>query len=115
MKSEKGVMLIEAIMAMALLGIIAVTLLAGTATAAKARTTADERSAAKVLAETVIEEIKKLDYAPAYSLAVAPEFAGYNIEISVASIMLNSLQRVSVAVEHRGRVVLTLESYKSNR
>jgi hypothetical protein len=115
MKSEKGVMLIQAIVAMALLGIIGVTLLSGTATTATARVTADERSAAKVLAESVIEEIKKEGYASSYDITVPPEFAGYDIELSVESLMLNSLQSVSVAVEHRGRVVLTLETYKSNR
>ena len=115
MKSEKGVMLIEAMVAMALLGIIGVALLSGTATTSTARITADERSAAKILAETVIEEIKKLDYDSSYDVEVPPEFPGYAVDITVQSLMTNNLQSIMVAVEHRDKVVLTLETYKSNR
>jgi type II secretory pathway pseudopilin PulG len=115
MKSEKGTMLIEAMVAMALLGIIAVTLLSGTATTSRARITADERSAAKVLAESVIEEIKKESYADTYMATVPPEFNGYTVDVTVQDLMFNSLQKVTAAVEHGGRPVLSLEGYKSNR
>jgi len=115
MKSEKGVMLIEAMMAMALLGIIGVALLSGTATTSTARITADERSASKILAESVIEEIKTLDYASSYDIDPPPEFNGYTVDITVQNIMTNNLQRVTAAIGHRGKVVLTLETYKSNR
>jgi len=115
MKSEKGVMLIEVMVAMALLGIIGVALLSGTATTSTARITADERSASKILAESVIEEIKNLDYATDYDIEVPPEFNGYSIDVTVQNIMTNNLQRINAAIEHRGKVVLTLETYKSNR
>jgi prepilin-type N-terminal cleavage/methylation domain-containing protein len=115
MKSEKGTTLIEVMVAMALLGIIGVALLSGTATTSTARATADERSAAKVLAETAIEEVKKAEFESSYSFTVPPEFAGYTVDLTVDNIMINSLQKVTAAVGHRGRVVFTLESYKSNR
>ncbi len=115
MKSEKGNTLIEVMVAMALLGIIAATLLSGTATTSTARITADERSTAKVLAESVIEKVKKDPYAASYVATVPPEFAGYTVDLSVENLMLNNLQKVTAAVEHRGRVVLSLEGYKSNR
>jgi prepilin-type N-terminal cleavage/methylation domain-containing protein len=115
MKSEKGTSLIEVMVAMALLGIIGVTLLSGTATTSTARVTADERSAAKILAETAIEEVKKAEFDTSYSFTVPPEFNGYTVDLTVTNIMSGSLERVTAAVEHRGRVVLTLESYKSNR
>jgi Tfp pilus assembly protein PilV len=114
-KREKGTMLIEAMVAMALLGIIGVTLLSGTGTTSMARVTADERSAAKVLAESVIEEIKKEPYADGYIPEVPPEFNGYTVEVTVENLMFNNLQKVTAAVEHRGRVVLALEGYKTNR
>lgn len=115
MKGEKGTTLIEAMVAMALLGIIGVTLLGGTAATSKARMTADERSAAKVLAESVIEEIKKEPYNTGYAVTVPPEFTGYTVDLTVESIMSNNLQKVTASVGHRGRVVLSLEGYKSNR
>jgi type II secretory pathway pseudopilin PulG len=115
MKSEKGTMLLEAMLAMALLGIIGAALLSGTATTSKARITANEHSAAKVLAESVIEEIKKGPYAASYVPEVPPEFNGYTVDLEVENIMFNSLQKVTATVEHGGRMVLTLEGYKSNR
>jgi type II secretory pathway pseudopilin PulG len=115
MKSEKGTMLIEVRVAMALLGIIGVTLLSGTATTSTARVTADERSASKILAETALEEIKKADFESTYTFTVPPEYPGYAVNLAVEEIMINNLQRVTVTVMHRGREVWTLESYKSNR
>ncbi len=115
MKNEKGTMLIEVMVAMALLGIIGVTMLSGTATTSTARVTADERATAKILAESVIEDIKKQDYASSYAYTVPPEFNSYTVNLTVESIMASSLQKVTAAIEHRGRVVLTLESYKANR
>jgi prepilin-type N-terminal cleavage/methylation domain-containing protein len=114
-KCERGNTLIEVMMAMALLGIIGVTLLSGTAVTSTARATADERSAAKVLAETAIEEVKKAEFGSTYSFTVPPEYAGYTVDLSAVNIMAGSLQEVTASVTHRGRVVFTLESYKSNR
>jgi type II secretory pathway pseudopilin PulG len=110
MKSEKGAMLIEVMVAMALLGIIGVTLLSGTATTSTARMTAEERSTAKIL-----EELKTQEYDTSYDYTVPPEFTGYSVNLTVENILANNLQRVTAAIEHRGKVVLTLESYKSNR
>jgi type II secretory pathway pseudopilin PulG len=115
MKSEKGVMLIEVVVAMALLGIIGVALLSGTATTSSARITADERSASKILAESTIEQIKNLDYASSYDIEVPPEFTGYTIDVVVQNLMTNNLQSITAAIHHRGKTVLTLETYKSNR
>jgi type II secretory pathway pseudopilin PulG len=114
-QSEKGTSLIEAMAAMALLGIIGMTLLSGTATTSKARITAEERSAAKVLAESAIEEIKKEPFDDSYTITVPPEFAGYTVDVNVESLMLDNLQKVTASVEHGGRAVLSLEGYKSNR
>jgi prepilin-type N-terminal cleavage/methylation domain-containing protein len=115
MKSEKGTTLIEVVMAMALLGIIGAALLGGTATTSTARATADERSAAKILAETAIEQVKKAEFESSYSFTVPPEYAGYTVDLTVDNIMLDNLEKVTATVEHHGRVVFTLESYKSNR
>jgi type II secretory pathway pseudopilin PulG len=114
-KGEKGIGLIEAMVAMALLGIIGVALLSGTATTTTARVTADEHASAKVLAESAIEQIKKEPYDTTYAFTVPPEYAGYEVQLTVDSLMSGALQSVTVAVERRGRVVLSLETYKANR
>ena len=117
MKSEKGISLIETIVALALLGTIGAALLAGTATTSSARATADERVSAKILAESIMEEIKKLPYDTSsnYTYTVPEEFAAYTVNLTVENLMNNNIQKVPVGVERRDHVVLSLESYKSSR
>ena len=61
-RSEKGVALIEAAVAIALLGGVALVFIYGIATAFKADLIADEHSAALSLAQSQIEYVKQQDY-----------------------------------------------------
>jgi len=115
MRGEKGISLLETILALAILGIISVSFLGGTATTSTARATADERASGKILAESLLETIKKMDYASSYNLTVPDDFAGYAANITVQNIKNNNIQQVFITIEHRNREVLTLESYKVNR
>lgn len=114
-KSEKGFSLLETIVALALLGIISVSFLSGLATTSSARTTADERAGAKILAESYMEEIRKAEYAPSYNLTIPDEYAGYSVDLTVENERNNDIQRLTVTVRHHGHDVLTLESYKVHR
>lgn len=62
MRNEKGFTLIEVIIAMALLGIIAIVFLGALATASKAIIIADERATAESLARSQMEYVKSQDY-----------------------------------------------------
>ena len=62
MKDQKGFSLIEVVIAVALLGIIAVGFLGALGTASKALLTADERETAKNLAESQMEYVQEQDY-----------------------------------------------------
>jgi len=62
MKKEKGFTAIEVIVALALLGIIAVAFLGGLATASKAIFIADERTTAESLARSQMEYVKSCEY-----------------------------------------------------
>ena len=70
MKSQKGMALLEVIVALALLGIIGVLFMQGAVNSAHARVQVDERASAKILAESVIESEKKMDYNSTYNVTV---------------------------------------------
>ena len=113
MKSEKGFTLLETILALALLGIISACFLGATATTSNARVTGDEKASGKILAESILEGIKKDTYAPTYNVTVPCDFAGYSANLSV--IENNNIQDITVTIIRRNREVFSLESYKVNR
>jgi len=65
MKGEKGFSLIEVVMAIAVLGIVAVAYLGALATGSKAIMIADERATAESLARTQMEYVRSQDYSSA--------------------------------------------------
>jgi prepilin-type N-terminal cleavage/methylation domain-containing protein len=115
MKSEKGYTLIEVIVALAILGFISASFLTGVATTSSARVTADERASAKILAEGLMDTVKKLPYSASYDdeITIPDEFIGYTANCTV--IDMNNIQKLTIAIEHRNHTVLTLENYKTNR
>jgi prepilin-type N-terminal cleavage/methylation domain-containing protein len=115
MKSEKGYTLIEVIVALALLGFISASFLGGVATTSTARVTADERTSAKILAESLMDTVKKLPYASSYddAITIPSEFTGYTANCTITN--MNNIQKLIIAVQHRNRTVLKLENYKTNR
>ncbi len=140
-KNERGFSLIEVIIALALLGIIAVAFLGAMATASKALFIADERTTAESLARSQMEYVKNQAYstaAPSNEVIYAKITgipAGYSIwsedraGAMVADIIgvpwdtLNNLpvvtdaglQRIKLVVKHLGKETITLENYKVDR
>ncbi len=115
MKCEKGSTLLEVLVALALLGIISVLFLSGVANSSTARVTADERVSAKILAESLMDNIKKQSYETSYDVAPPQEFPGYSAVLTVESMANGSIQRITIVIEHLDREVLTLESFKVER
>lgn len=115
MKGEKGLSLIETIAAVALLGLIGASFLGGLATTSTARVTADERASAKILAETIMENVKKQSYATTYEFTIPDQYEGYTATIDAVKERNSNIQKVTITVHHRDNDVITLESYKVNR
>lgn len=127
MKRERGFSFIEVVIALAVLGIIAVGFLSGLGTASKGLLIADERETANNLAEAQIESVKGQPYdtennPPEYSLLTGIP-SSYSIDQPLASRLDPNLdgfdsddgiQKITVTVRHNGKEVLTLEDYKVN-
>ena len=114
--SEKGNTLVEAVVALALIGIIGVCFLSAVATSSSSRIIADELTSGRILAESQMEEIRKRSYALTYDPAPIPdEYAGYSALIDVDPFRNGSIQKITVTITHHGKEVASLESYKVNR
>lgn len=138
--NSRGIGLIEVIIALAILGIVAVAFLSGLSTSFKAVFISDERSTAQALATSEMEYVKSLDYITndsqaEYQLDGSDIPGGYDIKSrdrngdvfdggniigvpwddDTASSEDNGIQKITIIVEHNGKEVLELEDYKVNR
>ena len=117
LKSEKGFSLIETIVALALLATIGLSFFSGLATTSTARVSADEKVSSKILAEILMESVKKQSYniSGNYSYSIPDEFSGYSANFTVENIRNDYLQKLTFTIYHRNDDTFTLESYKSRR
>jgi len=115
MKSEKGTSLLEVLIALALLGIIGVLFMNTAMDSAHARVQVDERTSARILAETVIDSVKKMDFSASYTVTVPDDYPRYTADLEVVYLDGNALQKITVSIGRDGREILTLENYKVNR
>lgn len=137
MKSEKGLSLVEVMLAMVIMGILAVALLGAISGAFSSMVIADERVTAESLARSEMEYVKNLGYddesqtvAPwAYELpnnpppwdathSLPPGYDGYTVGVSADTLYVadDGIQRVTVTVGHLGKQgVITLVDYRSQR
>jgi Tfp pilus assembly protein PilV len=116
MKNERGASLIETLVALVLLGIIGAAFLSAIATTANARSIADEKATARILAETQTENITKQPYAFSYDpIPIPDEYAGYSADVIIDPMRNGNIQKITVTIRHHNRDVTTLESYKVHR
>ena len=128
--NSSGIGLIEVIIALAILGIIAVAFLSGLSTSLKAVIISDERSTSQALAQSQMEYVKS----QAYDESTEPDHpqyvenpdltpSGYTVDISAERLDPegdgtandDGLQKITIYVSHQGNVVFTLEDYKVKR
>ncbi len=137
MKSEKGFTLIMVLVAIAILGLIAVIFAGGISTGAKSVFVSDERATAESLARSQLESIKNQPYIyysddphDTYEIISTPD--GYSIELDVIPFDPDTetpysesdgifdtddgIQKITVTVDHHDKyAVFTLEDYKVDR
>ena len=116
---ESGVTLIETVVALAVLGLIAVTFLSGLVASSKAAFAADEQATAQNLAQSQMEWVKNASYNTTgyYSPGPIPsgkDYVGYSANITVEALPDHGIdiQKIIVTVAHSGEQVITLEGYK---
>ncbi len=114
MKGEKGASLVETVVALALLGLISLPFLSALATTSNARLIADEHAAARILAESYMEDIRQQEYAFSYDTPPVTE-DGYSTQINVDNLRNKNIQKITITVRHHGGDITSLESYKTNR
>ena len=126
LRQESGVSLLEVLVALALLGIVAVAFLSGSGTATRSAMVADEQATAESLARSQMEYIKSLEYSAEYTPAAVPDggdYAGYTASIEVDAPLDTdgqpatdvNVQKITVIISRNSEQILALEGYKANR
>jgi len=130
---SKGISGIEVIIALGILGLVAVVFLSGLSTALKASYLADERSVAESLARSEMEYVKSQEYeegaSPSYEKTdvESPVYSGYTVSVDAPPIDPDTgdplgnpsddmgIQEITVTVKHADKEVFILEDYKVAR
>lgn len=122
---QRGVSLIEVLVAVAILGLISTAYLSALVSSSKTQNVDQTLASAMHLAESQMEYVMNQPYAVSYAPAPIPsEYAGYLVAISANEVNSGdaSLQRIRVTVSHDGRPIImsvsddcTLADYKVER
>ncbi len=120
---ESGTTLLETLVALAILGTIAVVFLGGIIGTTKAAAVDDEQTTAASLAQSQMEWARNATYASGatqYAPAALPaggDYLNYTVNITAASLHNpdDGIQKINVAVRRSGKLVVILEDYKVNR
>lgn len=138
--NSRGQTLIEVLIGLAILGLIATSFLGAIYTSRQAARVADERATAQAIAQTQMEYLKGLDYddtnnPPVYDPPLSPELGSLPTQYGIYGYDETNpdryaerldpegdglddddgMQKLTVAVTHGDRIVLTLEGYKTKR
>jgi prepilin-type N-terminal cleavage/methylation domain-containing protein len=120
--SQRGVSLIEVVIAIGLLGIVGVALANGLGGSSKALVVSDERTTAESLARTQMESIMIQPFSTTGNYTKVAMPGGYDASISVApvsdsGVARENIQRVRIVISHGPKLIVTsgnatLEAYK---
>jgi len=132
-RNQRGTGFIEVLIALAILGIVAVVFLGGLTTSLKAVFISDENSTALALAQSQMEYVKSLPYeegaSPSYEQTdvSSPDYPGYTSSVDAPPIDPDTgspladpdndmgIQKITILIKRQGNEVFTLEDYKVER
>ncbi len=117
-RDERGITLVESIVAIAILGGGVLTLVLTMSGGALAVRENDQQAIAQGLARTQLEYVKNYPYAPGattYPAVSVPD--GYGIAVGVATVpgANNNIQKITANITRDGAVIMTVQDYKVNR
>jgi len=114
-QSERGLSLVESLIAVAILGVTAVALVVAMSTGMIAVRGMEEGVITQNLVRTQLEYVKSCPYDSSYPTVDTPE--GYAISVGVSSIpdTGSDIQKVTATVSREGVDILIVEDYKVNR
>ena len=121
-KRQSGFSLIETVIAIGLMGILAVGFLGALSNASKNLAFTDERQKAKTLAEHQMEYIKQQPFLISYTPGpISSEYSGYSVTIYADNVTSRdaNMQKIRIIVSHQSKQILmvgnsTLEDYRVN-
>ena len=117
LRDQRGLGLVEAIVATAILGTAVVAFVLALSTGSIAVREQDEQVVAQSLARTQLEYVKFSSYnATTYSTVVATE--GYAVNVAIGSIPEagdTDIQKITVTISRESENITTVETYKVNR
>ena len=119
LSSEKGASLVEALIAVAIVAIAVIPFLAAFSTGSLAVGKADRQVTAENLGRSQMEYTKSQSYAvaPASYDIITPLPASYSVSSDATAVSGRdaNIQKITVTVQHDGKVLVVLEDFKLNR
>ena len=118
LRSERGVTLVESLVAVGIMGTALVIFLAGMSTGLLATSQSDRLSTAHELARSQMEYTKNATYnAAPYTYPTVTPPSGYGVSAAASDISGgdSTIELITVQVTKDGAVVYSLEGYKVNR
>ncbi|MFC1908928.1 hypothetical protein ACFLXD_03580 [Chloroflexota bacterium] len=117
-RDEKGLGLVESVVAVGLVGVIVVAFVTTLATGAIAVREMEQAATVQRLAQTQVEIIKGSPYdiaGSSYPAVAEPE--GYTISVNVDATLYadTDIQKITVTISRDSEDVFTVEDYKVNR
>lgn len=117
-RSEAGLSLVEALVAIAILGGGVLTMILAMSGGALAVQENGQEVTAQSLARTELEYIKNYTYEPGvttYPAISVPEGYGISVNVSAVPGGNTKIQKVTVSITRDSTVIMTVEDYKVNR